>query len=46
MITVIVVAVVTAAAVFFSWFFKNGKEGKRLGLDDLLTGRTNIVVMG
>ncbi|WP_019878333.1 LCP family protein [Succinispira mobilis] len=46
MITAIVVAVVTAAAVFFSWFFKNGKEGKRLGLDDLLTGRTNIVVMG
>lgn len=46
LITVVLVAVVTAAAVFFFGFLKNGKDGKRLGLDDLLTGRTNIVVMG
>lgn len=46
LITVVLVAVVTAVAVFFFGFLKNGKEGKRLGLDDLLTGRTNIVVMG
>ena len=45
-ITIIVVAVVTAVAVFFSGAFRSAKNGKMLALEDLLTGRTNIVVMG